>query len=151
LVVSDVLNDRIWVVLNNGNYDFTTENDYATGPGPANFAVGDVNRDGFLDLVVANSGSTNVSVLLNDGVWGGLAPGSPALLRTYATSDTPLQPAEIQHLDASFPLSSDRAGLMPLMLSSDPAVGSARSRVFSDLADSSFDDVFVNDLVLTVR
>src|SRR6266516_860314 len=37
------------------------------GGGPHSIAVGDFNRDGFADLVVANWGSDTVSVLLGNG------------------------------------------------------------------------------------
>jgi Bacterial Ig-like domain (group 3)/FG-GAP-like repeat len=40
---------------------------YAVGANPNSVAVGDLNGDGYLDVVVANSGSTNISVLLNAG------------------------------------------------------------------------------------
>ena len=40
-------------------------------------AVGDFNRDGWMDATYANYASNNVSVLLNDGVWP--APGSPSI------------------------------------------------------------------------
>src|SRR5215469_1565652 len=49
----------------NGNGTFQTAVNYAAGTNPFSVAVGDFNRDGFPDLVVANRGSSNVSVLLN--------------------------------------------------------------------------------------
>lgn len=45
---------------------FTTK-DFAVGTAPNSIAVADFNRDGQLDLVVANSLSNNVSVLLGKG------------------------------------------------------------------------------------
>jgi hypothetical protein len=44
---------------------FTPQRTFATGASPFNVMVGDVNLDGTPDLVIANSGSTTVSVLLN--------------------------------------------------------------------------------------
>src|SRR6185369_15535257 len=38
---------------------------FGSGSGPLSIAVGDLNGDGKPDLAVANSGSNNVSVLLN--------------------------------------------------------------------------------------
>ena len=36
--------------------------------------MADLNGDGFPDLAVANAGSNDVSILLNDGAWPGPAP-----------------------------------------------------------------------------
>jgi hypothetical protein len=66
-VVSQTGN-TVTVYLGNGNNTFQTGVPYATGTGPDSVAVADVNGDGLLDLVTANSGGT-VSVLL--GVAGG--------------------------------------------------------------------------------
>jgi hypothetical protein len=51
---------------------------FRVGSAPASVAIADVNRDGKPDLVLANSGSGNVTVLLGDGN-GGFTPaaGSP--------------------------------------------------------------------------
>ncbi|MBW8876206.1 MAG: VCBS repeat-containing protein [Acidobacteria bacterium] len=51
---------------------------FRVGFAPASAAIADVNRDGKPDLVIANSGSSDVTVLLGDGK-GGFAPaaGSP--------------------------------------------------------------------------
>ncbi|MFY9825851.1 MAG: VCBS repeat-containing protein [Thermoanaerobaculia bacterium] len=51
---------------------------FRVGAAPASVAIADVNRDGKPDLVVANSGSGDVTVLLGDGKGGfAPAPGSP--------------------------------------------------------------------------
>jgi FG-GAP-like repeat len=50
----------------------------AAGRGPGSLALADLNRDGRLDLVVANDESGDVTVLLGDGKGGfSAAPGSP--------------------------------------------------------------------------
>ena len=46
---------------------FAAKQDFATGDNPSIVTLGDVNGDGILDLVTANSGSNNVSVLLGNG------------------------------------------------------------------------------------
>jgi hypothetical protein len=55
--------------------------DLAVGKQPTDVAVGDVNADGRLDLVVAVAGSDSIMVLMGDGRGGfGAAPGSPLAL-----------------------------------------------------------------------
>lgn len=39
---------------------------FSTGNYPSPIAIGDVNRDGLLDIAVANASDNNVSVLLNN-------------------------------------------------------------------------------------
>jgi hypothetical protein len=46
---------------------FGTGTTFGTGSSPYSVAVGDFNGDGHLDIVTANSGSNNVSVLLGNG------------------------------------------------------------------------------------
>ena len=57
--------NNVSVLLNAGNGTFAAATPYAVGTSPFAAAVGDLNVDGGGDLVVANSGSTNVSVLLS--------------------------------------------------------------------------------------
>ncbi|WP_413175482.1 FG-GAP-like repeat-containing protein [Anabaena azotica] len=47
---------------------FNTPNDITVGNGPYSVAVGDFNKDGKLDAIVANSSSGNVSVLFGKGL-----------------------------------------------------------------------------------
>lgn len=68
IAVASQTGNTVTVYLGNGNNTFQTGVPYATGTGPDSVAVADVNGDGLLDLVTANSGGT-VSVLL--GVAGG--------------------------------------------------------------------------------
>ena len=55
------------VLLGNGDGTFQTPAKYATGGFPFAVAVGDFNRDGHLDLVVANYGDANVGILFGNG------------------------------------------------------------------------------------
>jgi hypothetical protein len=55
------------VLLGNGDGTFQEAVNYAAGKAPFSVAVGDFNRDGVLDLAVANYGSKNVSVLMGKG------------------------------------------------------------------------------------
>ena len=56
----------------NGGRALGAQQRFAAGDDPSSVAVGDFNRDGDPDLVTANSGSGNVSVLLN-----GVTPPNP--------------------------------------------------------------------------
>ena len=47
--------------------DFAVARSYPVGTSPAAVAVGDFNGDGKLDIAVANTGSSNVSILLGNG------------------------------------------------------------------------------------
>ena len=55
---------RVFLNLGDGRF---TSSDYPVGNQPRHCATADVNLDGRLAIVVANSGSNNVSVLLNTG------------------------------------------------------------------------------------
>jgi hypothetical protein len=57
--------------MGTGDGSFQTTNvSYVAGSFPTSVAVGDFNGDGSDDLAVANSGSNDVSILLNDNAWG---------------------------------------------------------------------------------
>ncbi|WP_407571665.1 FG-GAP repeat domain-containing protein [Deinococcus altitudinis] len=75
-------------LLGPGDGTFGAQTPYRVGTAPAAVTLGDLNGDGKLDLVTANSGSNDVSVLLGqgDGTFGvqtpyrvGIAPVSVAL------------------------------------------------------------------------
>jgi len=55
------------IFLGKGNGRFEPKMEYATGPGPDALALGDVNGDGNVDLVVGNDLGASVSVLLGNG------------------------------------------------------------------------------------
>ncbi|MGD0921682.1 MAG: choice-of-anchor D domain-containing protein [Terriglobia bacterium] len=74
------------VLLGNGNGTFQPHVQYASGSGPQALLVADFNRDGKLDLAVANAGENTVSVFIgqgngtfgtrNDQSTGGTSPSS---------------------------------------------------------------------------
>ena len=61
-----VATDQVQVLLGNGDGTFKPPVNYQAGFGPLSLAAADLNRDGNIDLVVANIEST-VSVLLGNG------------------------------------------------------------------------------------
>ena len=60
---------------------------FGTGAGPLFVAAADFDRDGSLDLAVANSGANTVSILLANGL-GGFAPATNFAAGTYPQSIT---------------------------------------------------------------
>jgi hypothetical protein len=64
------------------------------GSGPSSLAVADVSRDGKLDIVIANAGSGDLTVLLGDGAGGfTAAPGTP--VQTGGASPSSLALADL--------------------------------------------------------
>src|SRR6267143_1127199 len=59
--------NSVSVLLGNGDGTFQAAVNYATGSSPLSVMSGDFNGDGKLDLVTANAGSSNVSILLDTG------------------------------------------------------------------------------------
>ncbi len=65
---------------------FQSAVNYTVGTQPASVAVSDFNRDGNQDLVTANYGSANVSVLLGNGISFGSAVNSAAGANPYSVA-----------------------------------------------------------------
>ncbi len=81
--VANLGSDDLTVLLGNGAGGFTAAAGSPVPAGDAPFAVAaaDVNRDGKVDLAVANNASNNLTVLLGNGAGGFSAgPGSPVSL-----------------------------------------------------------------------
>src|SRR2546428_14468 len=75
------------VLLGNGDGTFSAARTLGVGSGPWSVAVGDFNRDGKLDLAVANFSSSTVSVLLGNG------DGTFQAAQTVAAGTSPISVA----------------------------------------------------------
>jgi hypothetical protein len=77
ITTSNQDDNSVSVLLGDGRGGFTPAagSPFAVGRAPYPHAVGDVNKDGNLDIVTPNVGSNNVTVLLGDGR-GGFAPAA---------------------------------------------------------------------------
>ena len=69
IIVANNGANNVGVILNTGNGSFATQMTYPTGSGPHPYSVAaaDVNGDSKPDIIAANYGTNNVSVLLNIG------------------------------------------------------------------------------------
>lgn len=79
--------DTLLVLLSNGDGTFQSPMSYSAGTGtdPDAIAVGDFNGDAHPDLAVANYGSGNVTILINNGT-GGFTVGSTLTVGANPTS-----------------------------------------------------------------
>jgi hypothetical protein len=94
LAVANSNSNTVSVLLNTtasgvATPSFAAKQDFATGAVPWSVQVGDLNGDGKLDLVVANSSDSTVSVLLNTTAPGAATP-SFAAKQDFATGAGPV-------------------------------------------------------------
>jgi hypothetical protein len=69
ITVANAASNTIGILLGYGNGSFANMTIYSTGfsSNPVSIAVDDLNKDNYLDLIVANSGANDVSVCLGMG------------------------------------------------------------------------------------
>jgi uncharacterized membrane protein len=81
IIVCNYWNDTIGIFLGFGNGTFSVQTTYSTGQnsGPEAIAIGDLNNDSQLDIVVANYVSDNIGIFL------GYDSGTFASVTTYST------------------------------------------------------------------
>jgi len=85
LIVANDEDGTLTVFLGDGKDHFTPArgSPFACGPSPNDIAVADLNGDGNLDLIVANTGTPYITVLLGDGR-GGFAPSAHSPFATQS-------------------------------------------------------------------
>jgi hypothetical protein len=69
LAVANRYDGTLSILLGNGDGPFAAAQSYPAGSGPFFVATGDFNGDGLLDVAVTNVGSSESTILLNDGTW----------------------------------------------------------------------------------
>jgi uncharacterized protein YjdB len=95
MVVADSAIDKISVFRNTSSAgtisssSFATKVDFTTGSQPSDVALGDLDRDGKLDIVVTNKVSNTVSVFYNTSSSGSITSGSLAAKVDFATATSP--------------------------------------------------------------
>ncbi len=93
IVVTNRNSNTISVFRNTSSIDsisFAPNVDFATGALPYGVAAGDLDGDGKLDLVVANSGTDSLSIFQNTSTIGSITFSSFASRVDLATSGTPI-------------------------------------------------------------
>ncbi|CAF1177907.1 unnamed protein product [Rotaria sordida] len=66
IAVANYGTDNIGIFLGYGNGSFTNQKTYTTtlNSNPSSMAIGDLNNDNYLDIIVANSGTGNIGIFL---------------------------------------------------------------------------------------
>ena len=69
LIVTNYGTNSIGILLGYGNGSFDKQRIFSTGPNshPSSIAIGDFNKGDQIDIVIANSGTQNINMLLGDG------------------------------------------------------------------------------------
>ncbi len=86
IIVANTGDETISVLLGDGKGHFTPApgSPFACGKGPNDIAVADMNGDGNPDLVIANTGTPYLTILLGDGKGGFKpSPNSPFATQSY--------------------------------------------------------------------
>ncbi len=97
LVVVDYTNGRVAVLKNNyaggalTAAAFGTPFLFTTGTNPHTAAIGDVDFDGFNDIVIANATSNNISVFKNNATLGVINANSFAAKQDFTVATTPVE------------------------------------------------------------
>ena len=122
---------------------FTSAKNYPVGTTPIGIAAGDFNKDGRLDLCVANSGSLSVSILLGRGDGAFL----PAVNYKVPQSPKSIAVGDFNH-DGTLDVVFANAGSVSVLLGKGdgtfrPAVNTSGGQAFDSLAVEAYHFTFI--------
>ncbi|MGA8149440.1 MAG: FG-GAP-like repeat-containing protein [Terriglobales bacterium] len=99
--LGDVAGNLVSVLFGDGTGHFDSGRVYRGEPSIYGLAVGDVNGDGFPDVVTANQGSDTASVFLNDGKGGFGDPQGEPIGYSSGTTNSPVSPFLLADVDGN--------------------------------------------------
>jgi len=99
--IGDQAGNLVSVLLGDGKGHFSPGGVYRGEPSMFGMAVGDLNGDGFPDVVTANQGSNSATVFLNDGKGGFGDPQGEAIGYNSGTANSPDGPFVIVDVDGN--------------------------------------------------
>ncbi len=149
----------ITLLLNDGTGHFPVRTDYLTGGSTARtVAIGDLNGDGYTDIIASVSGSNELAVFLNWGATGGHAAGTFRPAVNYATGNAPywVGLVDVNHdgfLDAVYTNTND--GTMGMRYgrgdgtfgpaATFPVASSPQAIITGDFDGDGYPDIIVSD------
>jgi hypothetical protein len=99
IVVTNSISNTVSVLRNTStsgaitSSSFATKVDFTTGSSPVSVAIGDIDGDGRLDIVVANEKSRTMSILRNTSTSGAITSSSFAAKVDFTTASSPISVA----------------------------------------------------------
>jgi FG-GAP-like repeat len=97
----NVAGNNVSILLGDGTGHFGLGRTYRCDLSMYSLAIGDINRDGFPDLIAANEGSNTASVLLNDSKGGFGAPEGEAFGDSFGGLNSPGTPFVFADVDGN--------------------------------------------------
>ena len=149
IAATDFNNGVVQIFLGVGDGTFTVGSAYATdtnsGPEPWDVISGDFNKDGKLDLAIANNGSGTVGVLFGNG------DGTFGAATSYSLSVSPISvvAADVNgdgHLDLVLPLGTGSANNVAVLLSNNDNTGTFQAETDVAMGGGQPEYVAVGDL-----
>jgi hypothetical protein len=99
--LGDIAGNLVSVLFGDGTGHFSSGRVYRGEPSMYGLAVGDVNGDGFPDVVTANQDSNSASVFLNDGQGGFGDPQGEPIGYNSGTTNSPVSPFLFADVDGN--------------------------------------------------